>query len=302
MRNLILMALIVISTFTACKKDSLVNGSKLSLTEFEQQFSVAPQSFNGVAGTAFSITGTKGIKIDFPANAFLDASNNPVTGNIKLSLKEVLSKRDILLSGKMTESNGQILVSGGEFQILAFQNGALLKLNPSATVITKVPTTLSTEPMDLFEFKQTVGADSTWILNQKARVTSEPSYYQFSLPNFGWVNCDYFYSNPNPKTMLTASPTYATTIPSIKDQKAYLVFENINSVIGLPFQISLNKHQSYLNSMPIGLKGKLIIISVGVDDVIYFGAKSFTVTNNMHIEVPMAVGDQATIDSYLNTL
>lgn len=302
MKNLTLIALIAISFITACKKDGVVGSNKLSVTEFNQKFSVSAQSFNGVASTAFSITGVKGIKIDFPVNAFLDASGNPVTGNIKLSLKEVLSKRDILLSGKMTESNGQILISGGEFQILAFQNGALLKLNPAANVVTKVPTTLSSDPMDLFEFKQTVGTDSTWMLNQKARVTTEPSYYQFSLPNFGWVNCDYFYSNPNPKTTITASPTYAATVPSIKDQRAYLIFDNINSVIGLPFQVALNKHQSYLNSMPIGLNGKLVIISVGMDDTIYFGVKNFTVSSNLHIDVAMEVGDQTTIDNYLNSL
>lgn len=302
MKNLTLTALIAISLFSACKKDNILNSNKLSVTEFNQKFAVAAQSFTGVAGTAFSISGAKGIKIDFPANAFLDASGNAVTGNIKLSLKEVLSKRDILLSGKMTESNGQILISGGEFQILALQNGALLKLNPAANVVTKVPTTLSTAPMDLFEFKPTVVSDSTWMLNQKARVNTEPSYYQFSLPSFGWINCDYFYSNPNPKTTLTASPTYAATVPSIKDQRAYLIFDNITSVVGLPFQVAINKHQSYLNSMPIGLNGKLIIIAVAMDDTIYFGATSFTVSSGLHIDVPMAVGDQTTIDNYLNSL
>jgi len=303
MKNLTLSAIIAISFFSACKKDGVVSTDKLSATEFNQKFSVPTQSFNGLAGTAFSITGTKGIKIDFPANAFLDASGNPVTGNIKLALKEVLSKRDILLSGKMTESNGQILISGGEFQILALQNGALLKLNPAANVVTKVPTTLSTAPMDLFEFKPTtVASDSTWALNQKARANTEPSYYQFSLPSFGWINCDYFYSNPNPKTTITASPTYAATVPSIKSQRAYLIFDNINSVINLPYQVALNKHQSYLNSMPIGLSGKLIIISVAMDDSIYFGATNFTVISDLHLNVPMAVGNQITIDNYLNSL
>ena len=303
MKNLTFITL-VIFCLASCKKDKDSSSPQgLNLADFNSKFSVKAQSFNGVAGTAFSITGTKGIKIDFPTNAFLDANGNPVMGNVKLTLKEVLSKRDILLSGKMTESNGQILITGGEFQILASLNGQPLKLNPAADVITKVPTTLSTDPMNLFEFLPTAAvSDSTWVLNQKARVATAASYYQFSLPNFGWVNCDYFYSNPNPKTTLTASPTYVGVSPSIKDQKAYLIFDNINSVIGLPYQVSIGKHQSYLNSMPIGLNGKLIIISVGMDDKIYFGATNFTVSANLHINVPMALGDQTTIDNYLNNL
>lgn len=302
MKNLILIAAICIACLTACKKDGVQNSQKLNLSDFNAKFSVPTQSFNGVAGTAFGITGAKGIKIDFPANAFLDASGNPVTGNVKLTLKEVLSKRDILLSGKTTESNGQILISGGEVQILALQNGQLLKLNPASNVAVKVPTTLSTQPMDLFVFGGTTVSDSTWITNDKFRVTTSPSYYEFSLPNFGWINCDYFYSNPNPKTTITASPVYAGVTPSIKEQKAYLVFDNINSVIGLPFVLAINKHRSYLNSMPIGLSGKLIIISVGMDDTIYFGHSSFTVSNDLHVNVAVAAADQATIDAFLSTI
>jgi len=301
MKNLTFIAL-VIFILTSCKKDINSNTQGLSLAEFNSKFSVPTQSFNGVAGTAFTITGAKGIKLDFPANAFLDVSGNPVIGNVKLSLKEVLSKRDILLSGKFTESNGQLLVSGGEFQILALQNGQLLKLNPAATVNINVPTTLSAAPMDLFEFKQTTGSDSTWMLNQKARVFTAPAYYQFSLPSFGWVNCDYFYSNPGPKTTVTAGPVYAGIVPSIKEQRAYLIFDNFNNVIGLPFVMTVNKHQSYVNSLPIGMTGKLIIISVDINDKIYFGATGFTVSSGLNLNIPVSLANQSVIDNYLNNL
>jgi len=302
--NLSLIALIAIVFSTACKKDRNIDSSagKLSVTEFNQKYSIPTQNFTGVAGTAFSITGAKGIKVDFPANAFLDANGNPVTGNVKVTLKEVMSKKDILLSGKMTESNKQILISGGELQILAFQGTQALKLNLASDVIVKVPTTLSTAPMDLFTFGGTTVSDSTWMFNQKARITTTPSYYQFSLPGFGWLNCDYFFSNPDPKTTITASPAYAGASPSIKEQRAYLLFDNINSVITLPFEVSVNKHQSYLNSIPLGMTGKLVIISVDMNDKIYFGNVSFTVTSGLHLNVPVVLADQSTIDAFLATL
>jgi len=302
MKNLTLILVFLIGSLSACKKDKTETKQVLSLAEFNAKFSVPVQKFNGTANAAFTVTGTKGIKIEFPANAFLDASGNAVTGSVGVTLKEILSKRDILLSGKMTESNKQLLVSGGEFQILAFQNGQQLKLNPAAVVNVSVPTKLSSEPMDLFMFTGTTVSDSTWMLNQKARVLSTPAYYQFSLPGFGWVNCDYFYNNPNPKTTITASPVYSGTVPNIKDQRAYLIFDNINNVVGLPFEVSINKHQSYLNSMPIGLTGKIVILSVDVNDVIYFGNASFTITSGLNLNIPMAIGDQTTIDNYLNAL
>lgn len=302
MKNITLIAVLLLSCLTACKKDGVQENAKLDLAQFNAKYTVPSQSFNGTAGTAFSITGAKGIKIDFPANAFLAADGSPIAGSIKLAMKEVLSKRDILLSGKMTSASGQVLISGGEFQLLAFQNGQALKLNPAADVVVKVPTSLSTEPMDLFEFRPVAASDSTWMLNQKARITTTPTYYQFSLPGFGWVNCDYFYSSPSPKTTITASPVYAGVLPSIKEQRAYLLFDNLNSVIGLPFEAAVNKHRSYLNSIPIGLSGKLVIISVGVDDTIYFGYSSFTVTGGLHLNVAVAPADQATIDAFLATV
>mgnify|MGYP003575644915 CR=1 FL=1 len=302
MKNLTLIALLVISTLFACKKDKSNDNSKLTAAEFNSRFSVATQKFNGTATAAFSITGARGMKFDFPANAFLDASGNPITGNVVVSLKEVLSKRDIVLSGKVTQSNGQLLISGGEFQILASQNGQSLKLNPAVAVAVKVPTTFNNAPMDLFVWGPTAAADSTWVLDQKARVASSADFYQFNLPNFGWINCDYFYNNPNPKTTITASPVYAGASPSIKDQRAYMVFDDIKSVAGLPFQLSINKHQSYLNSMPIGLKGKLIIISTDVNDVIYFGQTSFTVSVNLHLNVNVAPATAGQIDAALDTL
>ncbi len=302
MKNLTLIALVVITTLFACKKDKANDETKLTLAEFNAKFSVPTQKFNGTGGAAFSITGTKGMKFDFPANAFIDASGNPVAGSVVISLKEVLSKRDIILSGKVTQSNGQLLISGGEFQILASQNGQALRLNPAVTVAVKVPTTFNTDPMDLFVWGPTAASDSTWVLDQKARVASSADFYQFNLPGFGWVNCDYFYSNPNPKTTITASPVYAGAAPSIKDQRAYMVFDDLKSVAGLPFVLAINKHQSYLNSMPIGLKGKLVILSTDVNDVIYFGQTSFTVSADLHLNVNVAPATASEIDAFLSTL
>lgn len=301
MKKLTLIALLAISSLVACKKDRDQNPKTLSATEFKARYSVPTQKFSGTAGTAFSITGQKGIKIDFPSNAFLDSEGNPVTGNISLTLKEVLSKKDIVLSGKMTESNGQLLVSGGEFEILASKDGQKLKLNPEASVITRVPQTLSADPMDLFVFAPGIAGDSTWAQVQK-RVIEVEDFYQFTLPAFGWINCDYFYSDARPKTTITVSPVYSGSVPSIKSQSVYMIFEDMNTVAGLPFNLDINKHQSYLNSMPIGLTAKLAIISVDTSDRIYFGETTITVSADLHTNIPVSLASQDVLDAYLSSL
>src|SRR5690348_5794003 len=89
------------ATLTACKK----NNDKpvfANADDFWADHKIEAQTFSGNAGTGFSITGAKGTKIKFPANAFVDGSGNPVSGTVTFSLKEVLSKKDVLLSGVFT--------------------------------------------------------------------------------------------------------------------------------------------------------------------------------------------------------
>ncbi len=42
-------------------------------------------------------------------------NNNLVSGSVTVSLKEILSVKDVLFSGVFTESDGKLLASGGEF-------------------------------------------------------------------------------------------------------------------------------------------------------------------------------------------
>src|SRR5262245_22466281 len=51
---------------------------------------------DAVAGTSF--TGSKGTQVSFPPNAFVDANNNPVTGNVTVKFRELYDKKDMLLS------------------------------------------------------------------------------------------------------------------------------------------------------------------------------------------------------------
>ncbi|MNR51580.1 hypothetical protein D3C85_1712680 [compost metagenome] len=54
--------------------------------------------------------------------------------------------------------------------------------------------------------------------------------------------------------------------------------------------------------MLIGLKGKLVILSTDVNDVIYFGQTNFTVSTDLHLNVNVAPATAAQIDAFLNTL
>jgi hypothetical protein len=50
------------------------------------------------------------------------------------------------------------------------------------------------------------------------------------------------------------------------------------------------------------MTGKLVIISVDMNDKIYFGATSFTVSADLNLNIPVSLATQSTIDNYLNNL
>jgi hypothetical protein len=201
-------------SITACKKDkSTPNYAKAD--EFMASHAIKEQSFTGNAGTGFTLTGEKGTKITFAPNAFVDGNGNTVSGNVTVTLKEVLSKKDVLFSGVLTESNGQLLESGGEILVKAQKDGAALRVNPALQndgARVEIPKVMNDKDMGLFvqEKRQQGGASGnntqqspyTWTPAPYYPFGNGPNSYTFSLPSFTWVNCDRFYSDPNPKQPL----------------------------------------------------------------------------------------------------
>jgi len=300
-------------SITACKKDkSTPNYAKAD--DFMASHAIKEQSFTGNAGTGFTLTGEKGTKVTFAPNAFIDGNGNTVSGNVTVTLKEVLSKKDVLFSGVLTESNGQLLESGGEILVKAQKDGAALRVNPALQndgARVEIPKVMNNKDMGLFvqDKRQQGGASGnnqqqspyTWTPAPYYPFGNGPNSYTFSLPSFTWVNCDRFYSDPNPKTTITALPAFQDN-NQVTDLQVMLVFKNISTVITLPFDYTVQKFQSYQNSLPIGLQADLIILGKDSDGFIQFGTQSITIGAGMHINAPIHKATQAEVDAFLATI
>src|SRR5690606_34812760 len=118
------------------------------------------QQFTGDASTGFVITGERGTEITFPAGTFVDGDGHVVSGQVQVGIIEILSKKDLLLSGVATESNGKLLESGGELYIQVLQNGDTLQLNPdnqqwsANPVHVKLPRDTDADPNGMILFNQ----------------------------------------------------------------------------------------------------------------------------------------------------
>jgi len=307
-----------ILSLSACKKNKDIPAFAKA-DDFWASHKIEAQTFTGNATTGFSITGAKGTKITFPANSMVDGNGDLVAGNVTITLKEVLSRKDVLLSGVWTEANGQLLESGGEIEVKAKKDGANLMINPAimpdSGIVVEVPKVMNNRDMGLFvQEKRDQGQGggqpggggpvqnpTTWVPAPYYPFGNGPNSYSFTLPGFTWVNCDKFYSDPNPKTTITVLPDFQDD-SVVTDLQVILVFKNISTVITLPFSYSQQKFESYANSLPIGLQADLILIGKDSGGFIQFGKQVITISANMHIDAPIHKATQAEVDAYLATI
>jgi hypothetical protein len=304
------------ATLVSCKKNN--EGPEFARAEaFMDTHKIPTQSFTGNAATGFSITGDKGTKVKFPANSFVDGSGNVVSGNVTVTLKEVLSKKDVIFSGVMTESNGQLLESGGELEIKALKDGKNLQINPvlgDTGIKVEVPKVMNNRDMGLFVQQKrdqpqgggTGGGQqpqnpTTWVPAPYYPFGNGPNSYSFTLPGFTWVNCDRFYSDPNPKTTVTVSPVFQDN-NQVSDLQVILVFKNVSTVITFPFNYSIQQFESYHNSLPIGSQAHLVLIGKDSDGFLQFGTQPITISANLHIDAPIHKATQSEVDAFLASI
>ena len=146
MKKIILPAILVIIFLQSCKKPTPIY-TKLNAIETlqEELLQFAPQPKSSVVNSSdiISITTDKGNIITFPKNAFIDQNGNPIIGNVEVSITEITTKAEMILSDMPTNSDQGPLESQGEFLVDVKQNNNTLQLtdgvsfsiqNPNATI------------------------------------------------------------------------------------------------------------------------------------------------------------------------
>ncbi|WP_306640254.1 hypothetical protein [Sanyastnella coralliicola] len=86
----------------------------------------------------------------FSQNAFVDQNGNTVIGNVDIRITELFDNSSLFFAGQQTVSDDQFLITGGQFNIEAFQNGQALSPSPSYNLNARIPTDNPDNNMDLF--------------------------------------------------------------------------------------------------------------------------------------------------------
>lgn len=305
MKKIILSIAVLSAAFmVSCKKDKQVTNDFNDLgtmAAFFEAYAPKAETFTIDAGVGGSITTSKGTKIKFPANVFLDANNNVVTGNIKVHVKDILKASDMILGDKPTmDAKGGFLRSFGELIVKADKNGAELGIKKdSAQVVVplgireangqgnKIPIwsgdttiTFATTGHNHVNAPSSVTSSVkvpkgvNWI-DLGTTATSNPAGTEstFLLDALGqWRNCDAL-SNP-PGTRVTVLGYFTTNYNDITSsnysgkEPTMLFFKqkNVNTLIKL-YNVIVNAPAgkegllSYQQSFTVGMEGTFLAIS-----------------------------------------
>lgn len=313
-KRLVFGVMISMMLFVNCSKENdnldndcngnceLVNYN--SMEEFFENNGVQYQSFTVSADVGGEITGEKGTKITFQPNSFQDPSGNAVTGNVDIKIKEIFTVSDMILSNKPTNAvnnSGEktFLLSEGETEIVAEQNGITLTSAPGKPIQISVPST-GGEDVDMRAFIGTVDADDTIVWNQffntEVRFQSAPDSYIYDVFELGWTNCDKFYSYPGAKT---TNYVDLTSSPNQSEARIFIVFKENNLPAVVSFtQTYTDGLQSYVNSLPVGLEVTYVGLTIK-DNQQYMATKTVNIGTDAYVNLNF---NAVSTDDILDTL
>ncbi|MBL7900058.1 MAG: hypothetical protein JNJ99_16070 [Crocinitomicaceae bacterium] len=314
MKNLLLISIIGTGLiFTGCKKDEVPPPAPTSNLSnvFNDNLDDAKQSFTINASTYNQFTGANGVIVAIPANSFEDASGNIISGNVSIQLIEILDQSSMILMGMPTTSNGDILVSGGQMNLTATQNGNIVYLADNAYVSVMVPTTQFDYNMQLFDGVAQTDGSVDWILSTDDSTGFSDSvsfvpdstgggffggYYGFNWTDstLGWINLDYFYYSGASLTNMTVDLAADYTA---SNTAVFLHFSNINSVAS----VYNNGTDFVAYDVPENEAVTIVCISE-ISGQYYSAFVPVTITTNLVVPVTMNATTLTDIETAINNL
>ncbi len=260
---------------TACKKEDdpvipppePIPGSIELQGYFDQNTFDHLQTFTIDATSSQSFTTSNGTQILFSGTTskFKHQDGSLVTGDVTIELLEIFDKADMIRMNAPTLGNlpggGQApLISGGEFNIKAFQNGEELFLNDgvSYNVNSVVPGgQMADQNMEVFYGRN--GDTLTWDQSDSSFIMGNGPTYISYFDSLNWCNIDQFMNSNGPSTTINVQlPSGFTNLNSA----LFISIDDENAVVPVwGFENGLYTTGSYYQ-LPVGMNVHFIAIAV----------------------------------------
>jgi hypothetical protein len=241
-----------------------------------------------------------------PTNCFVKQDNSPVIGNVILKVTKATKFDEMVYSNLGTLTNTELLSTGGMVNLEAVQGTDVLKIAAGK----KVDIYFQTNNANAYQgFKgvinNTLSNNVTWSLNtQWATDTANlgqpgTNYTRIKIDSCQWVNCDYFYNQPNPTNIYLKLPTSFGNTNTL----CYMVFRADKVMAGMyPDPTNQQFWQGTNYKVPIGKNVRLIAVGKK-DNKNYYGAVDITISANQTLTIPsMDEVTDAQLQTKLNAL
>lgn len=279
------------------------------------------QTFTVPSGAYTTIEGANGTVIEFNPESFLDKDENIIGPGLNLTVKltEALDYKDMIRNRVQTATqSNQRLISGGAIKLAVSYEGLDTVIANYYSI--SYPTT-NTPPSDFmsvyygYEDSSTdVGGNTVMWFDDTTGTTKwnrrDPNstgstvFFTFdSVTNFGWINCDYFYNAPDPKT--DVGVTFPDNTYNNENTEVYIVFPSINSVTGMYNYMAASNSFSFGYTgyhIPVGSQIHVLTVSTKNEEYYMYIQKNITVTNNHTITVTPTLTTESQMLSEIENL
>jgi hypothetical protein len=271
-------------------------------------------SIHVMQGGSLTFTDSPGrIRIHFPPY-FCMIPGVIIQGKVKIEVKLLKTKGDMIKMDRPTMSYGSLLVTGGALYVRATYNGQELPLAQGVsldiTMVTKMSDNSPSQNMKIFygnesAYPTTSVQTFTWLPSTDSlnvawsfmdTATQRNSYF-FRTTRFGWVNCDYFSdsSQPRTKAVVTLPPNFTNANTNV-----YAVLHSPDDIVAQLMGDAVAKNFS-INNIYTGKLTTFVTISY-IDGKLYLGSSQTTTTQNMNLSIVPQQKTKQQIESFLDNL
>ncbi len=279
-----------------------------SLSALVNDLKPEAQTFELDPTTGGTITGAHGTSIEILPDAFTDGDGNPITTPITIYLKEYLTLKQMFMGNIQTESNGQILVTGGNFDLTFKDENDNSVISNPWSITSRIPVATDItgyeDQMSYFvgevttnDGKETVN----WTQGQAEFWMDEDGFFNTIGVQQGLSNCDVLYD------MASQLPTqFEVTVTGVTDYSratVWMFIEDFPSVIMIS---SLNGTSdalaTYTSSIPVGLNATLIAMAVDENNYLKFGSLPITVEGDETFNIDVIFGTTNQLSALIDTI